>query len=386
MTEQSIRRESVVDALSLLVRTPSVNPVLAPEEGCNELAVANAAVGWLQERGVRAWVEEVQPGRANAVAEVGSGERALVFCGHIDTVQTAGMTISPFDPRIEDGRLYGRGAYDMKGGVAAIMCALEVLATRPFDGRVMAALVADEEVASLGAAAFVQRYQADACVVTEPSAQGPREVVLAHKGFVWAEITTAGFATHGSRWDLGVSAIAKMGPILAALDEYDRNELRRRMAPLVGPASMHCATISGGAGWSTYAEQCVLRVERRTIPGETTEQVMEELAEVVARTGVEASIRLVLARSPMVCPPQAAIAQCARRALEEVTGHRPTDAGVGYWMDAALFHEAGVPTVNFGSTGAGAHEAEEWVDLETVHQTAEALVRTALHFFTFDAR
>ena len=384
MTANAVTRESVIDALSLLVRTPSVNPDLAPEEGHDESAVANAAVQWLQQRGVKAWTEEVQPRRLNAVAEVGSGERVLVFCGHIDTVQTAGMTIAPFEPRIEDGKLYGRGSFDMKGGVAAIMCALEALARQNLKGRVLAALVADEEVASIGAADFVRRYRADGCVLTEPSLNGPRELVLAHKGFVWAEIKTLGFATHGSRWDLGVSAIGKMGRIISALEQFDRAVLRQRVAPLVGPASLHCATITGGTGWSTYAAECTLRVERRTIPGESPEQVMKELHEVIEQAGEEADVELVLARSPMVCAPDDRLAQCARRALEETTGAVPLDAGVAYWMDAAIFHDAGIPTVNFGSTGAGAHEAVEWVDLETVHQTAEALVRTAQRFFTFD--
>jgi acetylornithine deacetylase len=247
----------------------------------------------------------------------------------------------------------------------------------------MAALVCDEEVASIGASDFVQRYAADACILTEPAQNGPRSLVLAHKGFVWAEIVTHGFATHGSRWDLGISAVARMGRIIAALDAFDRDVLRKRVHPLVGPASMHCATVSGGTGWSTYASECTLEIERRTIPGESPEQVIDELEQIVRQAGEAAEVRLVLDRAPMTCSPDSPLAQCARRALQQVTGAAPADQGVGYWMDAAIFDQAGVPTVNFGSDGAGAHEAVEWVDLPTVVLVARALVQVARDLPTF---
>lgn len=377
MQVDPLSRESVLQVLQLLVSTPSVNPVLAPDEGHNEKRIAERTVDWFKEQDVRAWVDEVQPGRCNAVAEVGSGPRTLVLCGHIDTVATSGMTIPPFEPRLEGNRVYGRGSYDMKGGVAAIMAAMAALKTLQLPGKVMAALVCDEEVASIGAIHFAQKYRADACILTEPALGGPMVLVTAHKGFVWAEIVTRGFATHGSRWDLGVSAIARMGRIIAALDVFDRDVLRKRTHPLVGPASMHCATVHGGTGWSTYAGECRLEIERRTIPGESPEQVIAELEQVVRQAGEEAEVKLVLERSPMTCPPEFPLAESARRSLEQVTGVRPRDTGVGYWMDAAIFDQAGVPTINFGSDGAGAHEAVEWVDLDTVVQVANALVLTA---------
>jgi acetylornithine deacetylase len=373
MAAHPLDRESVLDVLQLLVRTPSVNPTLAPAEGHTEERIARLAADWFEQRGIHSWVDQVAPGRCNCVAEVGSGSPTLVLCGHIDTVATAGMTIPPFEPRLEGNRVYGRGAYDMKGGVAAIMSALAALAEQPPAGKVMAALVCDEEYGSLGAADFVKRYRADACILTEPSAQGPRELVLAHKGFVWAEIKTTGRAAHGSRWDLGISAVGRMGRIVAALEQFDRLVLRRRVHPLVGPASLHCATIAGGTGWSTYAAECTMQVERRTIPGESPAQVMAELERVVQEAGEEAEVRMTVEQPPMTCAPDARLALSARRALERATGTPPLDAGVGYWMDAAIFDRAGVSTVNFGSTGAGAHEAVEWVDLDSVVLVARAL-------------
>ncbi len=379
MATDAFSRTAVLEVLQQLIRIPSVNPTLAPAEAHGEAAIAAFACEWLAARGLRAWLEEPAPGRPNAVAEAGEGEGpALVFCAHLDTVGTAGMTISPFEPRLEDSRVYGRGSYDMKGSAAALMSAAAALVQERLPGRVVVALVADEEYASIGAQDFVRRHQADACILTEPS-EG--RLILGHKGFVWAEIITTGCAVHGSRWDLGVSAIGKMGRIIAALEQFDQQELRRRTHPLLGPASQHCALIQGGTGLSTYSPECRLQVERRTLPGETPEQVMQELEEVVRRAGEQAEVRCLLDRPPLLCDPQAKIARCLRDAATALTGCPPAEAGVAYWMDAALFAAAGISTVNYGPAGAGAHEAVEWVDLDSVVSCAKVLAEAARRFF-----
>jgi acetylornithine deacetylase len=375
-----LARDRVLELLQQLISIPSVNPDIAPDEGTGERAIAEFAANWLNDRGVRAWVDEVAPGRFNAVGEVGSGSTTLAACAHLDTVQTTGMTIPPFEPSVEDGRVYGRGSYDMKGGVAAIMCAAAALTRSYFNGRFLIALVADEEYASIGAADFVRKYPADACVVTEPTNNGMRELIVAHKGFVWLEVVTHGFAAHGSRWDLGKSAIAAMGRVITACDEFDRNELRQRSHPLLGPPSMHCALINGGSGLSTYAEECRMQIERRTLPDETPEQVLGEIKSLVERAQVDGDVAIVLARPPLSVDPDSRIAQCARIGIRAATGYEPANAGVAYWMDAALFANAGIPAVNFGSLGEGAHAAVEWVDLETVTSCARALYETALRF------
>ena len=373
-----ITRSFVLDVLQQLIRIPSVNPTLAPGEPHGEAAIAAFARDWLASQGLRSWIEEAAPGRINAVAEAGDGNGpTVVFCAHLDTVGTAGMTIPPFEPGVEGNRVYGRGSYDMKGSAAALMAAAASLARGGLCGRVLVALVADEEYASIGAQDFVKRHKADACILTEPS-EG--RLILGHKGFVWAEIVTAGKAAHGSRWDLGVSAIGKMGRIIAALERFDQEELRRRVHPLVGPASQHCALIQGGAGLSTYSPECRLQVERRTLPGETPGQVMEELQAVIAGAGEQAQVRLLLDRPPLLCDRDAPIARCVREAASSVTGNAPLEAGVGYWMDAALFAGAGIPTVNYGPGGAGAHEAVEWVDLDSVVTCAQVLAEAARRF------
>ena len=388
MPADALSRAVILELLQQLIRIPSMNPTLAPEEGHGEAAIAAFASQWLAARGLHSWLEEAAPGRPNVVAEVGEGPGPiLVLCAHLDTVATAGMRISPFEPRLEGDRIYGRGSYDMKGSAAAVMAAAAALAQehlpgqlpRRVPGRVITALVADEEYASLGTEDFLKRHRADACILTEPS---ECRLILAHKGFVWVEIVTIGQAAHGSRWNLGVSAIGKMGRIITALEQFDHQELRRRVHPLVGPASQHCALIQGGAGLSTYAPQCHLRVERRTLPGETTEQVMRELQQVVRQAGEEAEIRCLLDRAPLVCDRDTPIARCLREAAQVVTGQPPPEAGVAYWMDAALFAAAGIPTVNYGPAGAGAHEAVEWVDLDSVVGCAQVLVEAARRFWS----
>jgi acetylornithine deacetylase len=378
MASESLSRPAVLEILQELIRTPSVNPSLSPDEAHGEEAIAKVAQKWLAANGVKSWLEEVVAGRPNTVAEVGRGEGpTLVLCAHLDTVGTKGMTIPPFEPTLEGNRVYGRGSYDMKGSAAAVMVAAAVLEREDFPGRVLVALVADEEYASIGAQDFVKRHKADACVLTEPSAG---QLILCHKGFVWAEIITKGHAAHGSRWDLGVSAIAKMGKIIAALEQFDQQELRNRTHPLVGPASQHCSVIRGGSGLSTYAEECTLQIERRTLPGETPERVVEELEEVIRSTGERAELRRLLDRPPLTCDANAKIAISLNKAAKSVTGETPKIAGVSYWMDAALFAAAGIPTVNYGPSGAGAHEAVEWVELDSVATSAQVLVETACTF------
>jgi acetylornithine deacetylase len=380
----SLGPDAVTALLARLVSVPSVNPSLDPLEGTGEAAVAAAGRDWLASHGVSAWLEEVAPGRPNLVAEVGSGSGpTLVLCAHLDTVDTRGMAIAPFEPRVEGGRLYGRGAYDMKCGVAAVMSALAALAVEPAAGRVLGALVADEEHASLGARHFVAHHAADACILTEPS-EG--RLVLAHKGFVWIELRTHGRAAHGSRFDLGKSAIGRMARIVAALERFDEGELRRRGShPLLPPPSLHCSMITGGSGLSTYAAECVAQIERRTVPGESEAQVVEEVRRVVAAAGEEAEVVVSLTRSPLACDPESAIARAVRAAATAVTAAAPEEIGVGYWMDAAVFADAGIPSVDYGPAGAGAHEAVEWVELASVAQCARVLTLAARRFLG-DAR
>src|SRR5215203_4019367 len=160
MKDYPLGRSAVLAVLQQLISTPSVNPTLAPQEPHGEGAIALLANNWFAAKGIKSSLEEVAPGRPNVVAEVGmSAGPTLVLCAHLDTVSTDGMTISPFDPECDGQRVHGRGSYDMKGGAAAIMCTMAALALEPPPGKVLAALVADEEYASVGAQHFVAHYK-----------------------------------------------------------------------------------------------------------------------------------------------------------------------------------------------------------------------------------
>jgi acetylornithine deacetylase len=242
--------------------------------------------------------------------------------------------------------------------------------------------VADEEYASLGTEDLVSRYHPDAAIVTEPTAL---DICLAHKGFAWFEVATQGRAAHGSRFDLGIDANMRMGRVLAELDLLEKELRARTPHPLVGPPSLHAATLRGGSGLSTYAASCRLQIERRTIPGEHAERIIEEIESILHRQmardpGFEAELTVLLVREPFEVAPDAPIVRALTEASTEVLGRTPAYVGQTPWMDAALLAAAGTETVVMGATGSGAHAKEEWVDLTSVHQLAQCLAEAALRY------
>src|SRR5262245_34074742 len=211
-----------------------------------------------------------------------------MLCGHVDTVGVAGMS-APFQPVTRDGKLYGRGAQDMKGGVAAMIGAATALAAGGglARGRLIVAAVVDEEHASLGAEALVAGWRADAAVVTEPTGL---DIAVAHKGFQWVEVETRGRAAHGSRPQEGRDAILRMGRVLSHLENLDRQLRSRTPHGLLGTASLHASLIGGGRELSSYPDRCTLQLERRTLPGEpggVALSEVEQVLEVAAREDPE---------------------------------------------------------------------------------------------------
>ncbi|MDR7554074.1 MAG: M20/M25/M40 family metallo-hydrolase [Armatimonadota bacterium] len=376
-------RARIVGLLRALVATDSVNPGLAPG-GAGEGAVATLLAAECRAAGLEVRLDEVAPGRPNVVARLAGARpgRRLLLCGHTDTVATTGMA-EPFSARLEGDRLYGRGAYDMKGGVAAIVEAMRVVAAAGLPaGELVAAFVVDEEHASLGALDLIRRERADAAVITEPTAL---EVCIAHKGFLWARVETAGRAAHGSRYDAGDDAITRMGHVLVALDRLEREVLPQRTHPLLGRPSLHASTIAGGVGWSTYPDRCVLEVERRLLPGEQDADVLAELEAAVSEAqqrspGLQARVELVMSRPSFEVSPEAPVVRALADSVRAVCGRSPRLVGEHPWFDAALLGAAGIPTVMFGPGGAGAHAAVEWVDVPSVVTCADVLAHLASHW------
>jgi len=355
------------DLLRELVAIESVNPGLVTG-GAGEAEVARFVADWCRLAGLEVEVEEAAPGRPNVVATArGSGGGAvLLLNAHTDTVGLGGPRGST-EPVVENGRLYGRGAYDMKGALAAAMLATARAAQGGLRGDVVLTAVADEELASVGTEAIVAGRHADAAIVCEPTEE---RVCVAHKGFVAFELETRGRAAHGSRPDLGVDAIARMGGVLVALEQLDV-ELRSRDAhPLLGTGSIHASLIEGGQEYSSYPERCLLRGERRTLPGESPDRVEAELERLLG--GVEGSARPVFARQPFEVAEDEAVVQVVRR-------HAGGEgvAGVPFWADSALLSDAGIPTVLFGPRGEGAHASEEWVELASVERCSQVYLAAA---------
>jgi acetylornithine deacetylase len=366
----------LISLLASLVAIDSVNPDLVPG-GAGESGVAKFILAWAADNGLHAVEQDAGPGRPNVVvtAHGSGGGKSLMFNGHMDVVGTAGMS-APFTPRIADGRMYGRGAYDMKCGVAASLIAAKRAKALGLRGDVRVACVADEEVASIGSQAIVRemaRWPADAVVVTEPT---ELEMIVAHKGFVWLEIETHGKAAHGSRPHLGVDAIAKMGAVLIELERLDRRLRVSRAHPHLGSGSLHASLIRGGQELSSYPAQCVLSVERRTLPNEPVALVQQQIQNILDGLAAldpdfRATLRTGLSREPFAIAEDAALVSLLSAHAKRVLGEAPKRTGAPYWADAALFSAAGIPTVMFGPTGAGAHAAEEWVDLGSVEQCAD---------------
>lgn len=380
----TVDREFVLRTLGGLVSINSVNPSLA-DDGPGEAEIASFVTRVGRDLGLETASYEPEPGRISVVATLRGrgGGRSLMLNAHYDTVGVGSME-APFSPQIRDGRLYGRGAYDMKGSLAACLAAAKALRDAGVElaGDLLVAAVADEEYESLGTADLIRRCPVDAAIVTEPT---ELELCLAHKGFTWLEVTTQGRAAHGSQYDKGVDANLRMGRFLAALDELEKGLRQRDGHPLVGPASLHAATLQGGSGPSTYAERCTLGIERRTIPGESEEQVVAEVQGILDRLAAadptfRADLATLMTRPPFEAAPDAAIVRALERASAPILGRTPPAVGENPWMDAALLAAAGVETVVFGPSGDGAHAAEEWVDLESVFRLAEILAAVAVDY------
>jgi acetylornithine deacetylase len=370
-----MRSEELVSAL---VAIDSVNPDLVPG-GAGEAEIAEFVAAWLGEAGLEVEVDDAVPGRPSvvAVARGSGGGASLMLNAHMDTVGVEGME-RPFEPVVRDGRLYGRGAYDMKASLAACMLAARRLASEKLPGDVIVAAVADEEYASIGMQSVLASRGADHAIVTEPT--GLR-VCVAHKGFVWAEIETEGRAAHGSRPAEGVDAITRMAPVLGRLAELQAALEAAPGHELVGPGSVHASLIEGGQELSSYPARCRLSLERRTAPGESADDFARECDALV--DGVQgAEVRMGLVRPPFAVDPEAEVVQAVSRAAEAVTGRASAVYGETYWMDAALIQAAGIPTVVFGPGGAGAHAVDEWVDLASVDACSDSLVEAARHLCT----
>jgi acetylornithine deacetylase len=379
-------RAEVVEAAAEMIRIPSINPDLVPDGGGEDELAGAIAARLRRTPGIDVELQSTSNGRSNVIAAAGTGRgRTLLLNGHIDTVGVEGMA-EPFNPRVEANKLYGRGSYDMKAAMAGATVLLEHIARAgDFPGRVVVTYVVDEEFASIGTEAVVReidRWAPDAAIVLENS---DLDICVAHKGFAWLEIVTQGVAAHGSRYWLGVDAIAMMGYVQVELDKLGNQLLERHPHRYLGPPSLHMGLIRGGQEISSYPASCHLQVERRTVPGETVELIEGEIDEIIQRLqrrdpDFSALATTGIVRNPFEVGEDEEIVQTLRLEILDVRGQEPAFIGKAGWADSALLAEAGIPTTYFGPGGFGAHGAEEWVDIDSLEAFTHILGRTALAF------
>jgi acetylornithine deacetylase len=375
--------DPAIKLLRELVAVNSVNPTLV-RGAAGEREIADVIAAEMRRGGLDVSIETVTHGRPNVVGvlEGRSAGRSLMLCGHTDTVGVTGM-IDPFTPVERDGRLYGRGSQDMKGGVAAMINAATTIASSGglACGRIVVACVVDEEHSSIGADALVKSWRADAAVVTEPT---DLEIAVGHKGFAWVEVTVEGKAAHGSRPADGQDAILRLGRVLSRLEALDRTLQAQPPHPLVGTGSLHASIIEGGRELSSYPDRATLQMERRTLPTEAESVALHEVQQILDALVNEdrtftATAKAMFSRPAYEIAAEHDLPQVLAAAVAAAGGQTRT-TGASFWTDAAVLGLAGIPSVLFGPGGAGLHSTEEYVNVADVILCRDALVELARRF------
>lgn len=380
----TIEREELVSLVQNLIRIDSVNPYL-DTDGPGEKEIADFIRKRLSDIGLEVRVDPINETAVNVIGILrgSGGGKSLILNGHMDTVSAKRMAIEPFEPRHEDGKIYGRGSQDMKGSLGAMIAAVEAIkrAGVPLAGDVILTFVADEEYKSIGTEALVKECSADAAIVCEPS---DLDIGIVHKGFAWVTCEVRGKAAHGSRPSEGVDAIVHAGRVLNEIDRLSQ-KLKEKRHEILGSPSVHASLIEGGTELSTYPDYCRLDWERRTIPGETEQDVVQEVEAILQKLTAEdesfaASAEVFFWREPYEVSTEEPIFLALEKACRNRLGRAPGISGFSGWTDAALLQGAGIPTVLFGPTGAGLHGAVEYVETDSLVDMAHILVEAICEF------
>jgi succinyl-diaminopimelate desuccinylase len=359
-----------------LIALPSVNPAFLPpnDPRGGERAVAEFIGAIAKRAGLEVAFQPILPGRANVLARLtpsGKVKKRVLLAPHLDTVAA---TDDQFRPRVQGGKLYGRGACDTKGSIAAMLTALCELAKtgrRPGETEILFIGLIDEEYAQAGSRAVARsRLKADLAIVGEPTLL---QVVTAHKGTLWLRLETRGQAAHGSRPELGRNAVLEMARIVELLETKYAAQLSRKRHPLLGRATVSVGFISGGTQANIVPDSCVISVDRRTLPGETQAGVWREIRSLLARHGLKARLtddKMAPCVALETDPRSPLVAQF----LNEIGQRRP--AGVNYFCDAAILASAGIPSVAFGPGDIGhAHRPDEFISLRSLDGARNLLIR-----------
>jgi acetylornithine deacetylase/succinyl-diaminopimelate desuccinylase family protein len=378
--------DDVTRLLSTLVAIPSVNPMGRAVAGPEffETRLTDYLEAWFRELGVRCERRAVTPGRDNVLAwyEAPAAGRLILFDVHQDTVPADGMTIAPFVPVVEAGRLCGRGSCDVKGSMAAMLMAFARLVRErpPGSASVLLACTVDEEFTHIGSSHLAEmNHGGHLAVVAEPTLLN---LVHCHKGALRWKIRSEGVACHSSTPDLGVNAIYRMGRVLDLLQHYAETLANSKPDPILGPPSLSVGRIEGGQSVNIVPDWCEIEVDRRLIPGEDAGDAMNVVRGLIERLfdGADCvTMSQPWVHMPPLAPQAAQWLEPLSNAIEKACGRRPSIMGVPFGTDAGPLSAKGTPCVVFGPGDiAQAHTRDEWIELDQVRMAAEAYFQIAL--------
>ncbi len=381
----------MTDPLTLLkdlVAIPSINPMGRDVSGPEffETRVTDYLIQYLKRLDVPFEQVEIVPGRSNILARLDSprAKRTVLLDAHQDTVPVDGMTIAPFDPMVLSGRLYGRGACDVKGGLSAMLSAFTRLKAERLTemSNVVLSLTCDEESTSIGINHLTDSWKGespayrlcpqrpDVAIVAEPTSL---DIVVAHRGATRWKLRTTGRACHSSRPGEGINAIYRMARVVQCLEKYAAWLPGSRPAhPLCGPATLSVGRIEGGSSVNVVPDGCTIEVDRRIIPGEDRLAVIDELAAYL-RGQLDFEVfhdEPYCASPPLGDDANGPLAQELMRTITAHVGPRQI-VGVPYGTHASRISRAGVPSVVFGPGDiAQAHTKDEWIEVSQLDQAA----------------
>jgi len=378
----SIDPDDVRHLLTKLIRSRSLNPPGDVRECAGLIAEE------LRKRNLPSEIIEEKPGVANVVSllQGQAGGKTMVWNGHFDVVPAGeNWEFDPFGGEFRDGYIYGRGSSDMKSGLAAMIVALDALkkAQAPFRGRIVFQAVGDEETGSEGGTMLMIRKKIGAeaafAIVSEPT---NLQISIGNRGLRWIEVTVKGRASHAGRPHLGANALQAAARMVSGLEKLDF-KARHPLFEIPTP-SLSVTMMQAGTKINIIPERCTFAIDRRMIPGETSETVRREIEEVVRQnlsTGISAEIRITHEGwEPYALDPASSLVAGLSRAVQEVVGEAPRLKGKAGCTDAShLVHKAGIPTVCFGpGLEDTAHTANERVALEKVVQAAKVYALSAV--------
>jgi acetylornithine deacetylase ArgE len=368
---------------------------------CGEARLTEFLDATFSRLGLPVWRQPVLPNRENVVARLdgdvppSQGGRVILLDAHQDTVPVDGMTIEPFRPQVRDGRLYGRGACDTKGGMAAILATIARLAHRragPLP-TIIVACTADEECGFRGATRLAELLtgaaneiiprRPDAAIVFEPTGLN---LVVAHKGVIRWRVRARGRAAHSACPQSGENAIYRMARVVTAIEQYAAALGRGPSHALCGPATVSVGTIHGGAGVNTVPDQCTIEIDYRSLPGEEPDAARQRLAEHLTPLASSASWleheRPYMQGGALSDAHNGPLAERLSAVARRIAGGCRRTAAP-YCTNASCYAAAGVPTVVFGPGLLDqAHTADEWIAVDQLRQATEILHEFCLTFTT----